>query len=196
MTSSSSGHELSLTISPYGYIEWRGPRARIEATGLVPANLNWPARAGDAVWHAEGFEFWLRRCRPDGLMGPMHRWTKHDYWFMRRIVRRHPDGMLRIHEPYRAFGDILFLATSVGEALSINFSKVHADERIEKFEVRLVPQDTILARPVKPDARHIRGVLKSPHAKALTAEEMDEGIADHAREQHGKAVRRRKAPGQ
>ncbi len=64
MTRSSSDHELSLTISPYGYIEWRGSRARIEATGLL-----------------------------------------------------------------------------VRDALSIKLSKVHTDERIEKFEVRLLPQD-------------------------------------------------------
>ena len=71
MTSSPLGDDLRLTISPYGYIEWHGPRARIEATGLLPANFKWPARIDYAGWHADGFQFWLRRCRPDGLMGPM-----------------------------------------------------------------------------------------------------------------------------
>ncbi len=63
------------------------------------------------------------------------------------------------------------------------------------LDFQLLPDNTIVARPVKPDARRIRGLLKSPHAKALTVEEMDDGIAKHVREQHGKAVRRRKAPG-
>jgi len=62
------------------------------------------------------------------------------------------------------------------------------------LDFQVLPDNTILARPVKPDARRIRGLLKSPHAKALTVEEMDEGIAEHVREQHGKAVRRPKTP--
>ena len=52
-----------------------------------------------------------------------------------------------------------------------------------------------MARPVRPDALRIRGVLKSPHEKALTVEEMDEGVAKYLRERHGQAARRRKPSG-
>ena len=140
MTSSPNGDELTLTVSPYGYIEWRGPRARIEATGWIPTNFKWPARIDYAVWHDSGFDYSLRRCRPDGLMGPMRRWTRYDYWFVRRTVPRHPDDLWRIHAPYQELGDILFEATRLGEALRINFGKVHASKRIESVEVQLVPR--------------------------------------------------------
>lgn len=142
-TSSSCGDELSVTICPYGHIKWLGPRAKLEAIGLIPPNFRWPKRIDWAEWHADGFRFLLRRCRPDGFMGPMRRWMNYDYWFMRRSVPRHVEDMWRIHEPYRDLGEILFQATRAGEGLSIKFSKVHGDERIERFEARLV------AKPVR-----------------------------------------------
>lgn len=57
------------------------------------------------------------------------------------------------------------------------------------FEV--LPDNTITARAVKPDARRIRGLLKSPHAEALTIQQMDEAVARHLREKHSPATRRR-----
>ena len=42
------------------------------------------------------------------------------------------------------------------------------------FELR--PDNTITARAVKPDARRLRGLLVSPHAKALTVEQMDAAV--------------------
>ena len=50
------------------------------------------------------------------------------------------------------------------------------------FEV--LPDNTITARQVKPDARRIRGLLKSPHTSPLTVAQMDEGIARHLRAKH------------
>ena len=63
------------------------------------------------------------------------------------------------------------------------------------LDFELLPDNTIVARAIKPDARRIRGLLKSPHAKTLTVEEMDEGIVRHVRKQHGQATRGRKATG-
>lgn len=55
------------------------------------------------------------------------------------------------------------------------------------FEV--LPDNTITARPVKPDARRLRGLLKSPHAKPLTVKQMDESVARFLRDKHGRASR-------
>ena len=55
---------------------------------------------------------------------------------------------------------------------------------------QVLPDNTITARAVKPDARRIRGLLKSPHATPLTVEQMDEGVARHLREKHLPANRR------
>ena len=59
------------------------------------------------------------------------------------------------------------------------------------LDFQLLPDNTITARAVKPDARKIRGILKSPHAEPLTVEQMDEGVARHLRDKHVPAVRRR-----
>ena len=63
------------------------------------------------------------------------------------------------------------------------------------LDFQLLPDNTITARAVKPDARRIRGLLKSPHAEPLTVEQMDEGVARHLREKHPPASRRRTPSG-
>jgi len=63
------------------------------------------------------------------------------------------------------------------------------------LDFELLPDNTITARAVKPDARRIRGLLKSPQSKPLTIEQMDEGIGRHLREKHAPRPRRRKASG-
>ena len=133
--------DLTLTISPYGYVEWRGSRARLEATQLVPPHIAWPKRIDYAHWHTDGFEFTLRRCRPDGLNGPMRgRWKNYDCWFVRRTKPRPASELMRVYAPYEELGDILFLAMRPGEALWINWSKRNGNARAEKFKARLVPQ--------------------------------------------------------
>ncbi len=82
----------------------------------------------------------MRRCRPDGLMGPMRHWMNCDYWYVCRSLPCDPLRLWLTRELYRDLGDILFQATRLGEALRMEFSKVHADERVERFEARLVPQ--------------------------------------------------------
>ena len=63
------------------------------------------------------------------------------------------------------------------------------------LEFELLPDNSITARAVKPHARKIRGLLKSPHAKPLTIEQMDEGISRRLREKHAPKPGRRKASG-
>lgn len=58
------------------------------------------------------------------------------------------------------------------------------------LDFHLLPDNTITARAVKPDARSIRGLLKSPHAKALTVAQMDEGVSALLREKHTTISRR------
>ena len=63
------------------------------------------------------------------------------------------------------------------------------------LDFQVLPDNTITARAVKPDARRIRGLLESLHAGPLTIEQMDEGIARHLRDKHAPTARRRKASG-
>jgi antitoxin PrlF len=62
------------------------------------------------------------------------------------------------------------------------------------LDFRLLPDGTITARVVKPDARAIRGLLRSPHAEPLTIGQMDEAVAGHLGAKHAPATWRRTPP--
>ena len=52
------------------------------------------------------------------------------------------------------------------------------------LDFQIQADNTIIARHVHPDARRIRGLLKSPHAGPQTVEQMDEAVAKHLRAKH------------
>lgn len=52
------------------------------------------------------------------------------------------------------------------------------------LDFQIQADNTITARHVQPDARRIRGLLRSPHATPLTVEQMDEAVAKHLRDKH------------
>jgi bifunctional DNA-binding transcriptional regulator/antitoxin component of YhaV-PrlF toxin-antitoxin module len=49
------------------------------------------------------------------------------------------------------------------------------------LDFQIQADNTITALRVQPDARCIRGLLKSPHAAPLTVETMDAAVAKHLR---------------
>lgn len=61
------------------------------------------------------------------------------------------------------------------------------------LDFQILADNTITARPVKPDARRIRGLLKSPHATPLTVEQMDEAVSKLLRDRHAPARGSRKS---
>lgn len=63
------------------------------------------------------------------------------------------------------------------------------------LDFQVLPDNTITARAIKPDARRIRGLLKSPHPAPLTVEQMDEGVVAHLRDKHAPTIRRRSPSG-
>ena len=63
------------------------------------------------------------------------------------------------------------------------------------LDFQIQADNTITARHVKPDARRIRGLLKSPHAAPLTALQMDEAVSKHLRDKHGPTLAGRKPAG-
>ena len=63
------------------------------------------------------------------------------------------------------------------------------------LDFQIQADNTITARHVKPDARRIRGLLKSPHAAPLTARQMDEAVSKHLRDKQTPARAGRKSTG-
>jgi antitoxin PrlF len=63
------------------------------------------------------------------------------------------------------------------------------------LDFQVQPDNTITARHVQPDARRIRGLLKSPHAVAPTVQEMDEAVSRTLRDKHAPTRPARKTAG-
>jgi len=61
------------------------------------------------------------------------------------------------------------------------------------FEIQA--DNTIIARHVQPDARRIRGLLKSPHAAPLSVEQMDEAVSKHLRDKRAPTPAGRRSTG-
>jgi len=61
------------------------------------------------------------------------------------------------------------------------------------LDFQILADNTITARQVLPDARRIRGLLKSPHATPLTVEQMDEAVSKLLRDKHAPARGSRKS---
>jgi antitoxin PrlF len=61
------------------------------------------------------------------------------------------------------------------------------------LDFQILADNTITARQVLPDARRIRGLLKSPHARPLTVEQMDEAVSKLLRDKHAPARGSRKS---
>lgn len=52
------------------------------------------------------------------------------------------------------------------------------------LDFQILDDNTITARAIHADARRVRGILISPHAAALTVEQMDDGIAQSMVKKH------------
>ena len=61
------------------------------------------------------------------------------------------------------------------------------------LDFQILADNTITARQVLPDARRIRGLLKSPHARPPTVEQMDEAVSKFLRDKHAPARGSRKS---
>jgi antitoxin PrlF len=63
------------------------------------------------------------------------------------------------------------------------------------LDFQIQADNTITARHVRPDARRIRGLLKSPHAAPLTVKQMDEAVSRQLRDKQAPSQVGRKSAG-
>lgn len=83
--------ELVIVIdSSLGFSNFYGTRAMLEAEGAAPADLKWPAGFADLHWSDEHFDYWLRRCRPEGAKGPRRQYMDCDWYQLRRQLANGP----------------------------------------------------------------------------------------------------------
>lgn len=90
--------ELTVELNPYGcdFWEYQGTRAQLEAEGVIPAAVEWPATGVRSVeWQDGRMRFSLRRIRPAWLKGPMRLWVNGDWWALRCDLIGGPDTSQR-----------------------------------------------------------------------------------------------------
>lgn len=86
MSTANSERELRVCIWPDQWFAFEGTAAQLTEEGLIPEGFEWPRAAADKEWTANGFDYWLRRSRPEGHKGPMRSWLALDNWNVRVSV--------------------------------------------------------------------------------------------------------------
>lgn len=137
-THESAAAELRIDIYPRGYVSWRGSSEQLRDEGLIPPDFVWPSRNEPKCWTADGFDFILWRCRPEGIKVPRAVWWQGDHWFLRRTLHSHGlDGWAaaRIYEKERELAFERWKQTREGFAQSARYFQARCDEAFQSFLV-------------------------------------------------------------
>lgn len=139
--------ELIIDVSPGWWAEYEGTRAQLQAEGLIPDGLEWPRAAADKHWEANGFDYWLRRNRPEGHKGPMRTWLEMDNWFIRvQVTGRDWAWRARqnIEEKAKALRDEIYRQSDAGrreQDLAWGaWCKSKEDEAFQAFKAIFIPE--------------------------------------------------------
>jgi len=158
-TPDAGGSDLKVSIRPYklDFWEYEGTRAQLEAEGVIPPGTEWPEGALDQRWEAGRFRYWLRRCRPDGMKGPMKLWTSGDWWCLRCDLLNGPDHATRsILEKKRELATELYRHSAAGQRewnAQLNlYWKAQEDKAFQAFKSIFVPERKKPARKAKAQA--------------------------------------------
>lgn len=136
-------HELVVYVDHrLGYCEYHGPRAELEAEGLIPDGFEWPTGYSDSTWESGPFRFWLVRWRPAGAKGPRRQFLACDWWHLRWAFRDRRDlGALRIRRESQSLNQTIRFFSPEGEAERhrdwCRYATARQDELFQAFKSRL-----------------------------------------------------------
>ena len=138
----------------FGFWEYEGTRAQLEAEGVIPPGTQWPQGKQPLFWNHGGLRYWLRRTRPEGVKGPMSVWTSGDWWFLRCDTPHDINcADWRIKQKARELAQEIHAQTPAGRReWNERFSRywaAHSDAAFQAFKATLLPQRKKPGRPVK-----------------------------------------------
>ena len=89
----SAPDDLIVVLNPHNldFAEFLGPRAMLEAEGIIPPGTNWPQGYDDLRWQAGRFNYWLSRRRPPGAKGPRKQFADCDWFLLRQQLTQEED---------------------------------------------------------------------------------------------------------
>ena len=146
--------KVSIYTRSFGFWEYEGTRAQLEAEDVIPPGTQWPLGKQPIFWCQDGLRFWLRRTRPEGTKGPMSVWTSGDWWLLRCDT---PDGIRcadwRIKQKARALEQAIYDQSPQGKReWNERFSRYWTAQKDAPFQAlltRLLPQRKRPGRPRK-----------------------------------------------
>lgn len=144
-TPPSTAPELRIEIRPDDWAQYTGTAAQLQAEGLIPDGFEWPRAAAAEYWEAGGFDYRLRRTRPEGHKGPQRSWFEVDNWCMQVSVTgrdynwRTRRGLERKAEALRAeYHRHTAAGAREWEASCVRYWQTVQDKRFQAFKA-LVP---------------------------------------------------------
>ena len=140
--------EIVIDVNPeWGWVQYEGTAAQLIAEGVIPPGLEWPRAAADKRWEAGGFDYWLRRTRPEGHRGPMRSWLEMDNWFVRVTVTGRDQRSLKLHSLERRAEELrrdFYKQTPQGRRESDAFFNrswaAASDKAFQKFKASIAPE--------------------------------------------------------
>lgn len=85
-TATLAASDLLIQILPRFCTRYHGTAEQLIAEGLIPEGFKWPTGCARVSYEIGKFSFYMGRCRPDGMKGPMSLWAHGDHWFMQRSL--------------------------------------------------------------------------------------------------------------
>ena len=147
--------KVGIYTASFGYWEFKGSRAQLEAEGVIPPGTEWPQGKQLLFWNQGRLRFWLARTRPEGVKGPVSVWASGDWWRLRCDI---PDdianpGGWRIQQKARELAQEIHAQTPAGRReWNERFSRywaAHSDAAFQAFKATLLPQRKKPGRPAK-----------------------------------------------
>jgi hypothetical protein len=134
--------ELIIDINPRAYAAWEGTAAQLVDEGVIRKEFDWPEGRADRHWDGDdGFTYWLRRCRPAGIKGPMSVWTHGDWWMLRRTLtaeRGRGCAPARLFEARRTYERELWSQTPIAHVQWTRYCMAQEHEEFQTFLKRAI----------------------------------------------------------
>lgn len=132
--------ELEIEIVKDQWVCYYGTSAQLKDEGFGPELSEWPSGRSSLCWCEGELEFWLRRCRPQGMKGPAKLWTEGDFWFLRisRFDEGGSDHRVRYHQ--RALKEAAYQASEQGRRQCMEtidrLLEARADQHFQAFKAK------------------------------------------------------------
>lgn len=134
--------DLIVVIPDNIFPQFCGPRAALEAEGLIKPGFNWPSGYTPMFWEDARYKYFLRRQRPPGAKGPMRLFAAADWWLLECTPRRGGTVQERtIRRMRKELADYIHRNSAAGmKAFDAQFARYWAarkDEAFQAFKARL-----------------------------------------------------------